>query len=316
MRARHPSALDRGILYFYFPPRRMYSYNRVHIIGYQTQPVELRQTPSGTSVTDLNIVVPHSFRSESGEQIIGKSFHAITLWGGMADIAGQYLRPGSQVFVSGRLQTDTWEDQQSGEKRSKTKIIGLDMILLDPKDGQLPALDGASLVSGAVNCAEIVGNITRDPEVRTTTSGRQVVSLGVATNDRWRDKQSGEDKERTEFHNVVVWGDLAQEVSQHAKKGMRVYVSGRVQTRSWETQSGEKRYTTEVIADQLKLLGVAHPAAQESIQADQRRVPAKESAPVAAAPADARPAPDKELVGAAASAAQYESEVKVEDLPF
>ena len=101
----------------------MFSYNRVQIIGYQTQPLQLRQTPSGTSVTDLNLVVPYTFKSDSGEMLSGKSFHVVTMWGPMADVAGRFVKVGSQVFVSGRMQTDTWEDEKTGEKRSKTKIM-------------------------------------------------------------------------------------------------------------------------------------------------------------------------------------------------
>lgn len=290
----------------------MYSYNRIHIIGYQTQPVEVRQTPNGTSVTDLNLVVPYSFKSETGEQITGKTFHTVTVWGSMADIAGQYVKAGAQLFIGGRLQTDSWEDEKSGEKRSKTKIVALDMIMLDPKDGQLPATE--SVIAHGVNRAEIVGNVTRDPEVRTTTNGQQVVSLGVATNDRWRDKASGEDRERTEFHNVVVWGDLAKEVGQNIKKGSRIYVSGRVQTRSWETQSGSKRYTTEVISEDLALLGVANSAVTDTVQADAASAPIQR----AEHDQDAYPpaAQDKEPVAVSVPDVKYESEVKVEDLPF
>jgi len=292
----------------------MYSYNRIHIIGYQTQPVEVRQTPNGSSVTDLNLVVPYTYPSDSGEQLTGKGFHTVTLWGPMADIAGQYVRAGSQLFLGGRLQTDSWEDEKSGEKRSKTKIVALDMIMLDPKDGQGPAPEGAPNITSAVNCAEIVGNVTRDPEVRTTTNGKKVVSFGVATNDRWKDKASGEDRERTEFHNVVVWADLADEVGAHMKKGSRVYVSGRVQTRSWETPSGEKRYTTEVIGEKCSLLGVAHPAAVESVQ-NAGASTSTPAAPVAPAPtAEASAAPQEKPV--TVPDVKYESEVKVEDLPF
>lgn len=285
----------------------MFSLNRVHIIGYQTQPVEIRQTPSGTSVVDLNLVVPYSFRSEKGEILNGRAFQTVTLWGSMADFAGQYVRPGAQIFVGGRLQTDSWEDQTSGEKRSKTKIIALDMILLDPKDGQRPAPEGAKLTTGAVNRADIVGNVTRDPEIRTTTGGQQVLTLGVATNDRWKDRASGEAKERSEFHNVVIWGDLAAEVGKLVHKGNRVFVSGRVQTRSWETPQGQKRTTTEIVADQCSLLGVQNPTAMEAVEMSAQRVrtPAKSSA---AAPPDASAVDIPEV--------QYASEIKVEDLPF
>ena len=287
----------------------MFSFNRVHIIGYQTQPVEVRQTPSGTSVTDLNLVVPYSFKAESGEMLSGKGFHTVTVWGPMADIAGQYVRPGSQLFISGRLQTDSWEDQKTNEKRSKTKIVALDMIMLDPKDGQLPAPQGATQVIGLPNRTDIVGNVTRDPELRTTTNGQQVLTLGVATNDRWKDKATGEDRERAEFHNVVVWGDLAQEVSNYLKKGNRVYVSGRVQTRSWETKDGSKRTTTEVVAEQVSLLGVQNTAALESVRTDAAPVSASKTEPAESGEASA---PDPVAV----PDIDYKSEVKAEDLPF
>ena len=296
----------------------MYSYNRIHIVGYQTQPVAVRQTPTGTSVTDLNIVAPYTYTSDSGEEITGKSFHTVTIWGAMADIAGQYVRAGSQIFISGRLQTDSWEDEQSGEKRSKTKIVALDMIMLDPNDVQVELPADANAATKAVNRAEIVGNITRDPEVRTTTSGQNVVSLGVATNDRWKDKASGEDRERSEFHNVVVWGDLGDSIAKHAKKGGRVYVSGRVQTRSWETQTGQKRYTTEIVADQVSLLGVANPAITDTIQADAAAAPVADmgAAPSAAPVSEGAPAPSAEQEPVTVPDVKYESEVKAEDLPF
>ncbi|MDD5624001.1 MAG: single-stranded DNA-binding protein [Candidatus Peribacteraceae bacterium] len=287
----------------------MFSLNRVHLVGYQTQPIELRQTPGGTSVVDLNLIVPFSFKSEKGEILQGKSFHVVTAWGSMADFAGQYVRPGSHLFIAGRLQTDSWEDQTTKEKRSKTKIVALEMILLDPKDGQLPTPEGAKEILTSVNRAEIVGNVTRDPEIRTTTGGQQVLTMGVATNDRWKEKGTGEDRERAEFHNVVVWGTLADEVSRAIRKGNRAYVSGRVQTRSWETQQGQKRTTTEIIADQVSLLGVQNRTAMESVEASAQRAPrssSRASAAPSAAPVAASDIPD----------IQYKSEIKVEDLPF
>lgn len=281
----------------------MFSYNRVQLIGYQTQPVDVRKTPGGTSVTDLNLVVPYHFQTEKGEHLEGKGFHTVTVWGSMADIAGQYLRAGGQVFLSGRLQTDSWEDEQSKEKRSKTKIVAMDMILLDPKDGQAPALSAGSRVASSLNRADIIGNVTRDPEMRTTTSGQQVLTLGVATNERWKDKASGEDKERAEFHSVVIWGDLAKEVQQSIRKGSKVFVSGRVQTRSWETQSGAKRYTTEIIAENISLLGTKHALVGDNVSSTGRSERMSSQSQ------------DQETVSAIPDV-EYTSEIKVEDLPF
>ena len=287
--------------------RDMLSFNRVHIIGYQTQPVLVRQTPSGTSVTDLNIVVPYKFKSESGEMLEGKGFHTVTCWGPMADIAGKYVRAGSQLFISGRLQTDSWEDEKTSEKKSKTKIVALDLILLDPKEGQIAAPANAPLLTNVLNRADIVGNVTRDPELRTTTGGTQVLTLGVATNERWKDKASGELKDRAEFHNVVIWADLAAQVTAAVKKGSRVFVSGRVQTRTWETKEGSKRSTTEIVADTVLLLGVKNATAASSVQTDA-------IAPSQAA--ESEPTPVSVDAGIEAPEITYASEIKASDLPF
>lgn len=288
----------------------MFSLNRVHLIGYQTQPILVRQTPSGTSVTDMNLVTPYRFRSDTEQWIEGKNFHAVTVWSAMADVVKQFVRPGAQVFVSGRLQTDTWEDPKSNEKRSKTKIVAMDLILLDPKDGQRELKSEHAFVSG-LNQAFIIGNATRDPEMRTTPSGQHVLTLGVATNDRWKERNSGESRERTEFHNVVVWGSLAEHVQAMIKKGQRVYAVGRVQTRSFETQAGVKRYTTEIIAESVVPLGIKDPTIQEYIQttaAPRTKGNASDEAP---------PPSEPDLVGVGAiPAIDYTSEIKVEDLPF
>jgi single-strand DNA-binding protein len=259
----------------------------------------------------LNIVVPYAFKSESGERLTGKSFHTVTLWGPMADVAGQFVRAGTQLFVSGRLQTDSWEDTESGEKRSKTKIVALDMIILDPKDGQMSAPEGASSLLTCLNRVQVIGNVTRDPEMRTTTNGQHVLTLGIATNERWRDRASGENKERTEFHSVVVWGELAEKLNTIAKKGTKLYISGRSQTRAWETQQGQKRTTTEIVAEQVSLLGVKNADIAAAIQTD-AMLPRSKKEAMPTAEAMSEPM----NVAAGIPDIKYESDIKPEDLPF
>ena len=292
----------------------MFSLNRVQLIGYLTQPVSLRQTPSGQSVADLNIATPYTFKADSGQTMSGMGFHSTTAWGGMADVAAQYLKAGSQVFVSGRLQTDSWEDEQTNEKRSKTRLVAMDLIMLDPRAGQLEVDSSAKDITNCMNRADIIGNLTRDPEMRTTTNGQNVLSLGVATNERWKDRASGEMKERTEFHNIVIWGALAETCSKTLKKGQRVHAAGRVQTRSFETKQGSKRTTTEIVVDSISLLGVKNTDISYSNEA---RTPQKSSAPQAKseAPQSKSDAPPV-AAGVDVPEVKYESEVKAEDLPF
>jgi len=101
----------------------------------------------------------------------------------------------------------------------------------------------------------IIGNATRDPEMRYTPNGQAVTSFGVATNRRWTDRNTGEMQEQVEFHDITAWGKLAENISQIVKKGAPVYVEGRLQTRSWEGQDGAKRQKTEIIADSIIALG-------------------------------------------------------------
>jgi len=107
----------------------------------------------------------------------------------------------------------------------------------------------------SVNKVIIVGNLGKDPEMRAFPSGDQVANVTIATTDRWKDKQSGEMKEATEWHRVVFNGRLAEIVGQYLRKGSQVYVEGSLRTRKWTDQSGVEKYTTEIRADQMQMLG-------------------------------------------------------------
>ena len=107
----------------------------------------------------------------------------------------------------------------------------------------------------SINKVIIVGNLGRDPETRTFPSGDQVCNVTVATTDKWRDKNTGENKEATEWHSVVFNGRLAEIVGQYLRKGSQVYVEGSLRTRKWTDQSGQERYTTEIRADTMQMLG-------------------------------------------------------------
>lgn len=105
-----------------------------------------------------------------------------------------------------------------------------------------------------VNKVMLIGNLGRDPEIRYTRDGTAVANLSLATSDSWNDAQ-GQRQERTEWHRVVAWGKLAEIAKEYLSKGRQVYIEGRLQTRSWEDKDGNKRYTTEVKADQMVMLG-------------------------------------------------------------
>lgn len=176
----------------------------------------------------------------------------------------------------------------------------------------------------SVNKVIIVGNLGRDPEMRTFPSGDQVANVTIATTDKWRDKNTGENKEATEWHRVVFNGRLAEIVGQYLRKGSQVYVEGSIRTRKWTDQSGQERYSTEIRADTMQMLGArqgmgggnqnqgygddagygdngggGYDAAprRQAAPAPRQAAPAPRMAPPAAAPAPMAPPPQRAASG-------------------
>ena len=105
-----------------------------------------------------------------------------------------------------------------------------------------------------LNKVMIIGNLGADPELRQTTSGTSVCEMRIATNESWFDKQANERKDRVEWHRVIVWGASGENCAKYLSKGSKAYVEGRIQTREWQDQSGNKRYTTEIVANSVQFL--------------------------------------------------------------
>ena len=113
----------------------------------------------------------------------------------------------------------------------------------------------------SVNCVHLIGNLTRDPELRYTASGKPVCSIGLATNRQWT-TESGEKQEATEFHKIILWGKLAEIASQYLRKGMKAYVQGRIQTRTYTGSDGTHKFVTEIIAENMMMLSGAPTSAK------------------------------------------------------
>jgi single-strand DNA-binding protein len=110
------------------------------------------------------------------------------------------------------------------------------------------------MASRGINKVILIGNLGQDPEVRYMPNGGAVCNISVATSETWKDKNTGENQERTEWHRVVMFRRLAEIAGEYLKKGSKVYLEGRLQTRKWQDQQGQDRYTTEIIADQMQML--------------------------------------------------------------
>ncbi|HEY1037682.1 MAG TPA: single-stranded DNA-binding protein [Candidatus Paceibacterota bacterium] len=164
-----------------------------------------------------------------------------------------------------------------------------------------------------LNKAFIIGNLTRDPELKSLPSGMRVVSFSMATNRVWKD-QNGVKQESADYHNVVVFGRQAETVAQYMKKGSSVFVEGRMQTRSWDGQDGKKQYRTEVVADRVQFGSSSRPeggssrpygGSSEGGSSASRPAAPKPAAQQAADPLDSMPSMD-----------YPEEEINPEDIPF
>ena len=158
--------------------------------------------------------------------------------------------------------------------------------------------------SRSLNKVTLIGNLTRDPELRYTPTGAAVCTIGLATNRTWT-TESGEKKEETEFHRVVAWNKLAELCSQLLTKGRKVYVEGRLRTNSWTGQDGLQRNTTEVVIEDMILLDSRRPATGEEVVAG--------AAPQQAPAASQKPADDQAQVQ---QTSQPDEHVNPDDIPF
>jgi single-strand DNA-binding protein len=147
-----------------------------------------------------------------------------------------------------------------------------------------------------INKVILIGNLGADPEVRYTPSGSAVATVNIATSETWKDKQTGEAQERTEWHRVVFFNRLAEIAGEYLRKGSKIYLEGRLQTRKWQDQAGQDRYTTEIVAGEMQMLdgrgesggtnAGAAPRAASSNQQRSNNPPAHQEAPAATAEFD------------------------------
>ena len=142
------------------------------------------------------------------------------------------------------------------------------------------------MASRGVNKVILIGNLGQDPEVRYMPNGGAVCNITVATSETWKDKNSGENQEKTEWHRVVMFRRLAEIAGEYLKKGSKVYLEGRLQTRKWQDQQGQDRYTTEIVADQMQMLDSRGGSADFTPAQPHSSAPQSQPAAPQAAPAD------------------------------
>lgn len=229
--------------------------NSIQLAGTLTQAPELRYTPGGLAILELNLGGNDHVLGDDGQMRDLAWYHRVTVFGNVAENLANSLQAGSPVFVDGALSYRSWESQD-GQRRSSldVKALRVEEMSFGTRKGETTVTDtkGQHRLKFALNEVKLIGNLTRDAELRYTPSGSAVTRFSIAVNERFRDR-SGADQEKTHYVDVNVWRDLAEGTAELAK-GDPVFVVGRLVNDSWTDQEGNRRYTTRVEGSRVEFL--------------------------------------------------------------
>jgi len=228
--------------------------NRVTLVGTLTQDPEMRYTAGGLAVMELNLAGNDVVTDEQGQTRELAWYHRIKLLGKSAEYWGDTLKAGMALYVEGKLEYRSWE--QEGQKKSSLEIRAdrMEVVSLEGKRGQVTVTDarGQERLKDGLNHVMLVGNVTRDPELRYTPQGTAVTRLSLAVNEKFTTRQGG-DQEKVHYVEAQAWRELA-EFAAELKKGDGAFLIGRLVNDSWTAQDGTRRYTTRVELSRLERL--------------------------------------------------------------
>ncbi len=239
--------------------------NRVYLLGTVTQTPELRYTPGGLAVLEVTLAGQDKITDETGGVRELPWYHRVKLFGRYAELLAEQLQAGTPTFVEGRLDYRAW-DTEDGQRRSAidVRVDRIEPLNPEGREGRtVTDARGQERLSDALNQVILIGNLTRDAELRYTPQGTAVTRLGLAVNERYVSR--GQDQEKTHFIDVTAWRELAEWAGE-LTKGEPVLVIGRLVNDSWTSSTGERRFVTRVEAKRIERLtrgpGAGGPGAQ------------------------------------------------------
>jgi single-strand DNA-binding protein len=255
--------------------------NNVFLAGTLTQAPELRYTPGGLAILEMNLGGNDFVVGDDNQARDLAWYHRVTVFGAAAENLANQVQAGTPMFVEGALNYRSWESPE-GQKRSSIDIKAqrVEVLSFGTRKGESTVIDtkGQHRLKNALNEVIVIGNLTRDAELRYTPSGSAVTRFSIAVNERYRDK-SGADQEKTHYIDVNVWRELAEGCGD-LKKGDAIFAIGRLVNDSWTDQEGNKRYTTRVEGSRVEFL-TRGPAGGSSTRSER---PASSSAAPKSAP--------------------------------
>jgi single-strand DNA-binding protein len=229
--------------------------NKVMIIGFVEREPELRHAIEDQPVTSFSVSTNRRWTTSSGEARESTEWFNIVAWGSLAASTSRRLKTNQRIYAEGHLQTRSWEDEQ-GKRHFRTEVVASKLIPMDlrstiPEEALQEDDEETPL---CLNRVMVIGNLGRNPEMRYTPQGQAVTSFSLAATRTWGSANDGR-QDATEWFNVVAWGNLAEICNQYLSKGRRVYVEGELRTRGWEHPDGKKHFRTELVANEMIMLG-------------------------------------------------------------
>jgi len=237
--------------------------NHVYLVGALARDPELRYTPSGVPVYEATVAGEDHVVGNDGRERRLPWYHRVSMLGKPAEwLSERNLKAGDVVMVEGALDYSTWEAPEGG-KCSMVRVKALRMDSLTSATETVQDAGGGVRLGGGWNVVMLVGNLTRDPELRYTPAGDAVLGIGLAVNESWKDR-NGQQQEKTHWIDVTLWRELA-EAAATLRKGDPLLVSGRLMNEAWTDREGNKRNSTKVEATKVEVLtrgaGAGTPAA-------------------------------------------------------
>ena len=229
--------------------------NKVMIIGFVEREPEMRRAVNGEPVTCFGVSTKRRWTTTAGESREATEWFNVVAWGDLAEAASTRLQRDQRLYAEGHLQTRSWEDTD-GQRQVRTEMIVSKLIPMDDREAIATRnldVDGETMPL-CMNRVMVIGNLGRDPEMRYTPEGQAVASFSLAATRSWTSANGGR-HDSTEWFNIVSWGGLAEICNQYLTKGRRVYIEGELRTRGWEQPDGKKHFRTEVIANEMIMLG-------------------------------------------------------------
>jgi single-strand DNA-binding protein len=229
--------------------------NKVMIIGSVEREPEVRRAANGQPVASFAVSTSREWTTNAGEDRNAVEWFNVVAWGDLAEAAEAQLHKDQRLYAEGHLQTRSWDDA-NGQRHARTEVVASRLIPLEAREAAALAVqpESADSASQCLNRAMIIGNLGRNPEMRYTPDGQAVTSFSVAATRTWTQAQGGR-SDSTEWFNVVAWGNLAEICNQYLARGRRVYVEGELRTRGWVQPDGNKHFRTELIANEMIMLG-------------------------------------------------------------